>query len=114
MEGSLGSYDSGFLNSGLDNFEVFFTFIKFFLAFVFIVNYTAEKGFNNLKPMIIVFSIPSLLIGFIIASDIGRHPYDNPFFLVLGYMITVWLLSMILGYLLHFLYSITTKILWKN
>lgn len=114
LQGSLGSYDDGFLNSGLDNFEVFFIFIKFFLAFVFIVNYTVEKGFNNLKPIIIVFSIPSFLIGFIVFSDIDRYPYDNSFFIVLNYMISTWLLSMIFGYVLHFLYNIFVKIIWGN
>lgn len=114
LQGALGSYDSGYWNSGLSEDEILTNFIKFFVMFIFIVAYTTKTGFNRLKPIIIVFSIPSLIIGFIVASDIGRHPYDNPFFLVLGYMIVTWLPSMIFGYILHLLYSVVTKVLWKD
>lgn len=114
LQGSLGSYYDGFLNSGLNEGEILIIFVKFFLAFIFIINYTVGKDFNSLKPIIIVFSIPSLLIGFIVFSDIDRHPYDNSFFTILNYMISMWLISILFGYALHFIYNILIKIIWKK
>lgn len=109
FESSLGDYEGGIFGSGMSKDNVFNFFIKSFLIYIFIVYYTMKKGIYRLKPIIIISLVPALLIGLVVLADIERHPYDSPFFVVINYMVLFWTISMLVGYVLHIVYSVVDK-----